>query len=129
MNDLESARDERTGALELGVAKFLRAGVILSGALLAMGWALSLRAGNPLAAFKEYAPVPFGTAVREAWRQRDTALLLSFAGLSVLVSLPPLRVIFTAVLLARAREHVLALIAVFVLLVLAGSFLLGWDVG
>lgn len=121
--------DAKTEALELGVAKFLRAGVIVAGALLAAGWVLSLRSGNPLEAFGEYAPIPYGTAVRAAWRERDVSLLLSFAGLTVLVALPPLRVFFTAIQFARSRERVLASIAVFVLVVLVASFLLGWDVG
>ena len=118
-----------TERLELGVARLLRVGVLVSGALLLAGWLLSVRGGNPFEAFSTYAPMPLAVSFRSALASRDFALLLSYAGLFVLVALPPLRVFFTAVLLARARERTLATLALLVLIVLALSFALGWDFG
>jgi|GEM_PF-698413 len=116
-----------TERLELGVARLLRVGVFVSGALLLAGWLLSVRGGNPFEAFSTYAPLPLADSLRASLASNDFALLLSYAGLFVLVALPPLRVFFTAVLLARARERTLAALAFFVLIVLALSFVLGWE--
>lgn len=118
-------------ALELVIARFLRIGAGLSGLLLAVGWFTRLLAGRAEGGFDRFAehkPVTLVTSLSSAWAAGDTGLLIAYAGLGVLISLPVLRVAFVALLFVRNRERALAAAAAFVLLVLGLSFWLGFEV-
>ncbi|RYZ49861.1 MAG: DUF1634 domain-containing protein, partial [Proteobacteria bacterium] len=55
-------------------------------------------------------------------------ILLSIGGLGILVLLPILRVMLTAYLFIKQRDHYLAAMAIFVFAVLLGSFFLGIEI-
>jgi uncharacterized membrane protein len=114
--------------LELKIARFLRAGVVLSGLLMFAGWALQFKwSGNPFYFFDMYDPLPIQEIIRIYVRNENYGALLSYAGLGFLISLPIIRVLLTSILFARQKEYGLALIAAFVLIGLIVSMSLGID--
>lgn len=123
-------KDSEIHRLELAISHFLRWGVMLSALLLALGWfGQLLQSGDVLANFKTYNPEPMTAIVSKAWAIHDVPMLISVAGLAVLVSLPTLRVLLTAYLFVRQRDTYLAAMAVFVFAVLMSSFFLGIEMG
>ena len=120
--------DAALDRLELKISKFLRAGVVVAGALLAVGWAGSGLTGHAgLGALAHYANVPLMTDWRTSWAAGEWFRIISYVGLLVLIALPFTRVVLTAVLFLRQREWVLAAVATFVSLALIGSVVLGID--
>ena len=115
--------------LELFISKMLRLGVLVSGALLLIGWMTQIQfTENPFLAFHEYHALPLSQFLGQLWAAGDWGMLVSFAGLFVLISLPLLRVLLTAILFLRQGERKLALIAAFVLIMLLISFSLGIEI-
>jgi uncharacterized membrane protein len=123
-------RDLQTLDLELKIAKFLRAGVLLSGFLMMIGWVSQIRGlGNPFLAFHVYEIRSLGENIKAiAADQKLWGLFISYAGLLILISLPVLRVLLTAVLFFRDRERVLGFIATAVFIVILISFTIGWEI-
>ena len=120
MDELES--------LELRISKFLRAGVLISGLLMLIGWIahlLSHRSSFEL--LKTYNAVSLEETFRTSVNNRLWCGFISYLGLIILISLPIIRVFLTAILFLKQREYVLAGIASFVLIALLVSFSLGIE--
>lgn len=120
MNDIE--------ALERNIAKFLRYGVIASGLVMFTGWIMQFKLhGNPFFTFDTYDQISIIDLVKIHLRNKDWGVLISYAGLLALISLPLIRVLLTAILFLKQKEFTLALVAFIVLSGLAFSMLLGID--
>ena len=120
--------DERLFSLELRISKFLRYGVILAGLLMFTGWMTQIRfVGNPFLKFHDYQKDPFSHAVSTMYAHGQWGLLFSSLGLVVLLCLPTMRVVMTAVLFLRQRQFTLAAVATFVFLALLTSLYLGFS--
>jgi uncharacterized membrane protein len=115
-------------SLELRISKLLRYGVMAAGAFLLLGWISLLDfTQNPLAAFHEYRSQSFEQSLANAWESHDWGLLIAYAGLLMLISLPLLRVLMTAILFVKQKEKILAAIAFFVFAILILSFTQGIE--
>lgn len=120
MNEIES--------LELKIAKFLRGGVFLAGAVMFVGWCWKFKwAGNPFFNFEVYDRIPLTDLIKQHIYLKDWGLLVSYAGLLILISLPLIRVMLTAILFVKQKEYTLAAIAFIVLSGLTASMLLGIE--
>lgn len=120
--------DDGLLSLELKISKLLRWGVIFAGILMALGWMSFLDfSQNPLLAFQQYKGETFSNTLSTAWQNQQWGLLTAYAGLVLLISLPLLRVLMTAVLFVKQKEKVLAAIAFFVFAALIISFSLGIE--
>ena len=114
--------------LELRISKLLRYGVVVAGAFMLIGWMTILDFyHNPLLTFQIYQHQPFVQSIANAWQKRVWGLLLAYTGLIVLISLPVLRVLLTAILFWRQKEKFLSGIAFFVFAALVVSFSLGIE--
>lgn len=123
------SNDQELHRLELAISNFLRYGVLVSAILLGLGWILQIiQSGDVLANFQSYHPESLRIIIDKAITTKAYGILLSVAGLGVLVSLPILRVMLTAYLFIKQRDHYLAAMAVFVFAVLLGSFFLGVEI-
>ena len=119
---------EELHVLELKIARFLRAGVLVSGALLLVGWiGMILTHSEGLSGLHEYR----AASLRELWeislQTRHWPSVVSYVGLGCLISLPVLRVLLTSILFFRQREKLLGSIALVVLLLLLLSFSQGIE--
>lgn len=120
--------DESVPALEWAVARMLRVGVIIAGVMMLGGWFTFMDfTGNPLVNFHEYKEMPLLESLELAREQSNWGLLLAYAGLALLVSLPIVRVFMTAVLFTKQRQKILAGIAYFVFFILIISLTLGIE--
>ena len=121
--------DEQLLKLELLIAKLLRYGVLFAGALLLIGWCSQLNfTENPLAQFSTFHRETLLTSITTQFSLGHWGILTAYAGLIVLISLPFIRVILTAVLFFKQSEFVLAGVATFVCFALLISVLLGIDI-
>ncbi len=115
-------------SLELKISKFLRLGVLCSGFFLLVGWLANFNFENASPEkFKTYSPVDMFTSIELAIMDGNWALLISYLGLIILISLPMIRVFLTAFLFLKQKENILACIAGFVLLALIVSFSFGIE--
>lgn len=123
-----SKQDQSLHDLEMTISKLLRLGVMGAGILLALGWLwLLFNNGDVLAGFSNYEPHSFFETIQWALINRDKAMLISMAGLALLVSLPIIRVFMTAVLFVKQKDFILAIMAFAVFACLIASFMLGID--
>ncbi|MEK2645649.1 DUF1634 domain-containing protein [Bdellovibrio sp. BCCA] len=114
--------------LEIRISQFLRGGVLFAGALLFVGWVwMLINSGDVLSTFSEYHPQSLSESIQWALIMNDRALLMSFFGLVVLVTLPVIRVLMTGILFIRQKDYRLAIMAFAVFFVLIASFTLGID--
>ncbi len=114
--------------LEYRIALFLRRGVFLAGTLMFIGWmGLFSWDENPFYHYSQYDQIPFIDLLAYHIRRKDWAFLICYAGLSVLILLPLIRVLLTCVLFLKQKEKRLAIIAWVVFLSLIFSMLLGID--
>jgi len=112
--------------LELKISKLLRAGVVISGIVISIGWVWSVIAnGADLFQYKQYHAVSLVDSVRNCLAMGDYASLVVYAGLAILVMLPAARVLLTGVLFLTQKEKILGWVAISVFVVLVTSFLLG----
>ncbi len=124
-----SKENERLFSLELFIAKFLRYGVLLAGLLLFVGWMMQIDfQHNTFAAFSQYRPNPLSNALHVAFAEGRWGLLIAYAGLGVLISLPIIRVALTALVFLSEKDYALAACAGLVLIGLATSFALGFTI-
>ena len=130
---LDQVHEEELQSLELRISKFLRAGVLFAGAVMLVGWVwtlIVLHSGwgaNPYAIFETYHESTLIESVRSAIQAGSWSQIVSYLGLVVLISLPMIRVLLTMILFFRQRERVLGFIALFVMLALMASLLLGFE--
>jgi uncharacterized membrane protein len=123
------SNDQELHRLELKISSFLRYGVLVSAVLLGLGWiGQILKSGDVLANFQNYHSESLRLIIEKALATQSYGVLLSIAGLAVLVLLPILRVLLTAYLFIKQKDHYLAAMAVFVFAVLLGSFFLGVEI-
>lgn len=116
-------------SLEVGIAKLLRVGVILSGLLMLIGWMLEIQfTENPFLVYQTYQKVTLVEHLSQALQEHSWGIVFSYLGLFVLISLPILRVLATAFLFIKRKDWLLAAMAVFVLSVLLGSFFMGIEI-
>ncbi|WP_374073361.1 DUF1634 domain-containing protein [Bdellovibrio bacteriovorus] len=124
----ENASGESLNQLEYRISQFLRGGVLFAGLLLLVGWLWMLvNNREALSTFDEYHPQSLAESLQWALIMNDRALMMSFFGLVVLVSLPVIRVLMTGVLFMKQKEYRLALMAFVVFSALVASFFLGID--
>jgi uncharacterized membrane protein len=132
-NQLDQIHEEELVTLEMKISRFLRAGVLVAGVTMLIGWGWAViesHAGwsdNPYAVFQTYHESPLGQELREAVQNRSWPVLISYLGLVMLISLPITRVFLTMVLFFRQKEKTLGFIALFVLFALIVSMLLGLE--
>jgi uncharacterized membrane protein len=114
--------------LELKISKFLRAGVLVAGALLLVGWiGMILTHTDGLSSFHFYQEMKLADLWNEAVSSGHWPALVSYVGLACLISLPVLRVLLTSILFFGQREKLLGSIALVVLLLLLLSFSQGIE--
>lgn len=115
--------------LELKISHLLRAGVLFAGMLLLVGWLwMWAQGGDVLGSYSEYKPQSLSESIQWALIMNDRALLLSFAGLGVLVTLPLVRVLMTGILFVKQKDYRLAIMAFAVFIALVASFFLGIEI-
>jgi uncharacterized membrane protein len=113
-------------ALEIRISLFLRYGVIFAGTLLLLGWIFNFRFyGNPFFNFQVYDRIPFTELISFYWNKKDWGILLSYAGLISLITLPLIRVALLSFLFLRQKELPLAVISALVIILLLISISLG----
>ncbi len=121
--------ESRLFSLELFIAKFLRYGVLFAATLLFIGWMLQIDfQHDTFAAFSTYKNAPLNQTLANLMAAKSYGLLVSYLGLVVLISLPILRVMLTAVAFVFERDYLLAAIAGVVLCGLLYSFVLGYKI-
>lgn len=124
-----AAEESRLFSLELFIAKFLRYGVFFAAALLFIGWMLQIDfQHDTFASFSTYKNIPLHQALTDLIAAKSYGLLISYLGLAVLISLPVLRVMLTAIAFVFERDFLLAAIAGVVLCGLLYSFVLGYKI-
>lgn len=117
-----------THSLELKISKFLRFGVLLAGFLMLIGIIIRFKwHGDPFFNFQFYDQIPFQKILEHHLKFGHWGQLISYLGLIVLISLPVLRVLLTAILFIAQKDYLLAFIAIIVLVSLALSFTLGIE--
>lgn len=115
-------------SLELKIAKFLRIGVIISGILMLIGWFWEFKyKANPFYFFATYDPLPLKDLLFFYIAHKKWGVLLTYTGLIVLIFLPFIRVLLTAILFIRQKEYALAGVAMLVLIGLIISMSFGID--
>jgi len=114
--------------LELRISWLLRWGVLFAGALLFVGWMTFLDfSQNPLAEFQDYKNESLQQSVGSALDRGDWGLFIAYLGLALLISLPLIRVLMTALLFLKQKEKILATVAFLVFATLILSFSLGIE--
>lgn len=124
----QSQQDQALHALELKISKMLRSGVYIAGALMTVGWIWQwFNEGDTLSNFQTYEPKSLYETLHWAVVMQNRPLLISMAGLAILVLLPITRVFLTGVLFVKQKDRVLAVMAFAVFTCLVASFFLGID--
>lgn len=119
-------RNIETGNIETSIAKLLRIGVVLAGLLIATGWFFQLSFGSDVfAEFATYQTQTLNSRLEYLFAASDWPKLIGYLGLSVLVSLPIIRVLMTLSLFIKSRDYMMVVAASIVLLSIAGGILLG----
>ncbi|MFZ3228593.1 MAG: DUF1634 domain-containing protein [Pseudobdellovibrio sp.] len=129
MIEKSSSHDEKLRSLELRISLILRAGVVISGTFLLIGWLWMWGSqGDHLKSFVTYHPDSFFTSFQRAFFEQNYSLILTYIGLIVLVLLPLIRVLMTGILFIQQKDRALGAMAFFVFIILVASFLLGIDI-
>lgn len=116
-------------SLELFIAKFLRYGILVAGFLMSVGWLSRLSfAADTFAAFHEYHALRLTDALREIIDAKQWGLLISYAGMFVLICLPLVRVLMTFAVFVKKRDYILAAVSALVLFGLLLSVTLGFEI-
>jgi uncharacterized membrane protein len=111
--------------MELKISKFLRLGVLISGMIILIGWIMSFRpSSNPFLALQTYQSFNLLDSLQMHAILENWGMIIAYVGLSILISLPVLRVLLTTLLFIRQKEKTMALIGaiVFIGLILSFSF-------
>ncbi|KYG61103.1 DUF1634 domain-containing protein [Bdellovibrio bacteriovorus] len=123
-----NSEEKTLNRLEYRISQLLRSGVLFAGIFLLVGWLWMWWKGEQsLSSLTEYQPTSLFENLQWALLMQDRAMLISYTGLIILVSLPVVRVFLTGILFIKQKENKLALMAFAVFVVLIGSFFLGID--
>ena len=115
-------------AMEVKISKFLRAGVVTSGIIILIGWAMSFKAdSDPFANLQTYSTFNLIDSLQMHAILQNWGKLISYFGLSILISLPVLRVFLSVILFIKQKEKIMALVGAIVLIGLITSFSLGIE--
>ena len=115
--------------MELKISKFLRHGVIVSGIIIAIGWAMSFRPDvDTFASLQTYESFNLIDSLQMHAVLQNWGKLISYLGLTILISLPVLRVFLSVLLFIVQKEKTMAFIGAIVLIGLILSFSLGIEV-
>ncbi len=116
-------------ALELFIARFLRYGVLIAGALMLVGWIsqISFRT-DTFAQFQVYKEMRLAPTLLQLYDAREWGVLTSYLGMFVLICLPVLRVIMTLAMFLKKRDYALAGVSALVLFGLLLSVTLGLEI-
>ncbi|WP_413583513.1 DUF1634 domain-containing protein [Bdellovibrio sp. HCB288] len=124
----QSQQDQILHDLELRISKMLRSGVYVAGMLMTVGWLWGwIKNGDTLGSFTRYESRSLYETLNWAVITHDQPLIIGFAGLAVLVSLPIIRVFLTGVLFIKQKDYILAVMAFSVFVCLIASFFLGIE--
>lgn len=119
--------DEQIESLEMRIAILLRWGVVGAGIFLACGILLHPAMGpNSFGSYHDYQQRSLGTYLSE--NNFSAPLLIAYAGLFWLISLPLIRVALTSFLFWRQKEKTLSMMALSVLGLLLISCALGLEI-
>lgn len=114
--------------MELKIAKFLRAGVVVSGITMLAGWIWGFKFdSDPFIPLQTYSSLTFVQSIKVCLLMRYWGRLLVYLGLMILISLPIIRVILSTYLFVKQKEKEMALIGAIVLIGLILSFSLGVE--
>ena len=113
--------------LELKISKFLRYGVIVAGLVILIGWLMMFKFTNTFYTFKFYDKLPLTEVIPFYFYRERWGILLAYAGLVILISLPIIRVLLTLLLFFKQKEYALALVAGCVSVALILSLFLGIE--
>ena len=120
MKDLET--------MELKISKFLRIGVIVAGAIIAIGWVMSFKPdSDPFANLQTYSSFNLVDSLQMHAILQNWGKIISYFGLTILISLPVTRVFLSVILFIKQKEKAMALIGAIVLIGLILSFSLGVE--
>lgn len=124
-----SQQNEELHSLELKIGKLLRKGVLSAGVVLIFGWiGMILQDQHTLLDYGVYKTQGVFEEIEWAYLTKDIPLLVAYAGLLILISLPLLRVLLTGYLFLKQKDRAMGLVAFGVLIVLLASFVLGIEV-
>ncbi len=113
-------------SMEVRIAKFLRAGVVVSGIFITIGWLWSFKSDyDPFAPLQSYSPLSLMDSLEVSFMLKYWGRIVSYIGLIILISLPVLRVFLSVILFIKQKEKTMALIGAIVLIGLILSFSLG----
>lgn len=120
MKDLET--------MELKISKFLRLGVIISGIIILVGWMMSFKPSNdPFINLQSYSNLNLIDSLQMHAILQNWGKLITYLGLSILISLPVIRVFLSVILFIKQKEKIMALLGAIVLIGLILSFSLGIE--
>lgn len=114
--------------MELKIAKFLRGGVILSGIIIAIGWAMSFKAASdPFIPLQTYSHLNLVDSIQMQAILQNWGKIIAYFGLTILISLPVIRVFLSILLFIKQKEKAMAILGTIVLFGLILSFSLGIE--
>lgn len=121
-------QDTELHKMELAISHVLRSGTIISGIAIFTGWVwMWIAKGDQLQNFGTYNERRLPDMITDAIHSNDYGMLLSLGGLALLVSLPIIRVLLTALLFIKQKNRILAVMAIAVFMMLVASFILGIE--
>ncbi len=116
-------------ALELFIARFLRYGVLIAGALMLAGWISQISfSADTFAQFQVYKEMRLVSTLHRLYDAREWGVLTSYLGMLVLICLPVLRVFMTLAMFLKKRDYALAGVSALVLFGLLLSVTLGLEI-
>lgn len=120
MNDLDT--------MELKISKFLRFGVVVAGLIIATGWIMAFKwDSDPFASLQIYEPYSLIDSFQMNFLLENWGKIIAYMGLTILISLPVIRVFLSIILFIKQKEKTMALIGATVLIGLILSFSLGVE--
>lgn len=122
MNDIDM------NTMELKISKFLRAGVIFSGIIICIGWGMSFKAdSNPFIPLQTYSHLNLVDSIQMQAILQNWGKIIAYFGLTILISLPAIRVFLSILLFIKQKEKAMAILGMIVLFGLILSFSLGIE--
>ncbi len=115
--------------LETRIAKLLRRGVLLAGLFIFAGWMSQISfTKNVFINYQSYSENPLFNTLKNLLDQNAYGTLLAYLGLTILISLPILRVIMTGLIFIKQKDFRMVGLVAIVILGLAISIALGFKI-